>query len=153
MSNFVIQRIQRQINVNTPAPVVVAESVYELSPPVPADELYLLFVKEFTQEIPKVMEANKEIGFGNIYDFVAWYVENKKHFSAAQQVPLDTLIQTRDMVFQGCNCKQQQRDYAANEYFKTFWSNNVSTDIMPTLLKATNASVVKIGNFLVYPVV
>lgn len=151
MSNPVIDRIQNQITQKAPQPLLIAAEQITISPPVAESVLYELFLKEFLEESLPVQVTPQEAGFGNIFDFVAWYVEHQDQFSPEQRVALNTLVQTRDMVFQGCNCKQPQREYAAREYFKTFWTNNANTDMMPTLLKALGVQRVTFEKFLAYP--
>lgn len=91
------------------------------------------------------------VHFSCIEEFVSWYEINKSFFSEAQQKPLNTLIEARDMTIGGCNCNRQHRKNMANQYFVNFWTNNKETDLLLTLIKALNTKKVIFGDFLTYP--
>ena len=152
--NLVLERIRRQINVPTqesPRPQTVM--MVQDDPPVSLIEL-----KELLSHIifdwpipPKPMsDPVEEVSFPSIFDFVGWYEQNKTKFSGPQQEALDTLVGARRMIEDGCACKRHGREYAANEYYRTFWTNNLKTDMMSTLLSALGAKKVLISDFIVY---
>ena len=91
------------------------------------------------------------MAFANIFEFVNWYEINKDKFSEAQQKPLSNLIAARNMATGGCPCDIETRKLIATDWFKKFWINNKNTDLVPTLLKATNAKKVVFGEFLTIP--
>ena len=151
MSNYVLDRIQQQIRHEVPVAAPRIENTIVISPPISDSVLHDLLMKEFAMFVPVVEETKKEIAFSSIYDFVPWYETNKQLFSENQQTALNTLVNARDGIFSGCNCKRQNREYAALEYFKNFWINNSTTDMMPALLTSLGASKVKIADFVNYP--
>jgi hypothetical protein len=151
MSNYVLDRIQKQFHREVAVAAPRIENTIVVSPPMSDTSLYELLMKEFAVFVPVIEPVTKEIFFTSIYDFVPWYETNKELFPEAQQNALNTLVQARDGIFSGCNCKRQNREYAALEYFKNFWVNNRTTDMMPTLLTALGATRVRISDFVTYP--
>lgn len=151
MTNYVLDRMQKQIRHESVPMTPRIENTITMSPPITDIVLHDLLMKEFAMFLPIVEESKKEIAFSSIYDFVPWYETNKQLFSENQQTALNTLVNARDGIFSGCNCKRQNREYAALEYFKNFWINNATTDMMPALLTALGASKVKIADFVNYP--
>lgn len=91
------------------------------------------------------------VHFASLYEFVHWYENNKILFSDVQQKPLDTLIEARNITMAGCNCDKNKRKLLAEDYFKTFWLKNKTTDLLPTLQKNLNTKKLLIGNFISYP--
>lgn len=151
MHNATLERIRSQIHGQSMDKPSI-QPVIEISPPVSL-EILRIRLQEIFVEPPKVEVpiAPLDKHFNNIYDFVAWYVENQVRFTEGQRNALNTLVQTRVGIDQGCNCKKNTREAIANEYFQTFWRNNKETDMMPTLLKALNVQKVSFGKFLTYP--
>jgi len=130
------------------------EEIYMLGKPLSIDILRELLIKELKDIIePQIIVDTivEELNFASLYDFVDWYEGHQDGFSSPQRTALDTLIQTRNMINAGCNCKRPQREHIAAEYYQTFWENNAKTDIIPTLLKAAKAKRIRFGNFLCVP--
>jgi hypothetical protein len=129
MSNLVLERIKQQIN---PAPtpstsIEVSTPVVDKLPPTPisSEELRKIFMPD-APPMPVALEDKK---FDGIEEFVAWYLPLRDKFTEQQNIALITLVQMRDFINSGCNCKRQQRLNQANEYYKTFWSQNQTTDL------------------------
>lgn len=126
------------------------------NPAIPEDKLREILIDACIDEAEA--EAERPVGlleplrhFPHLWSFVEWYEPNREKFSEAQRTPLDTLIQTRDMVNSGCGCKRASREAAANDYFKSFWLNNQSNDLIPSVLKHVGSERVQFANFLTYP--
>jgi hypothetical protein len=152
MSDIVLDRIQGQIQAATPQPAVISQPAAPTSPAVSPEALREALTKALIPEAAQpTPEPTESFSFENIYEFADWYVVNEDKFSPAQQIPLKTLVATRDMVNVGCACKRGTREAVANEYFVNFWRNNVSTDLMPTLLAALNTKRVLFARFMAYP--
>ena len=86
-----------------------------------------------TEQPKEAAPSNVKI-FDGIEDFCFWYYILKDRFTEQQNVALTTLIQARDVINMGCSCKRQARRAQSNQYFKEFWLNNQSTD-MVTVIK------------------
>jgi hypothetical protein len=130
MGNLALDRIKQQIN----SPPVASTHV-EASPqvvekprpnPISSEELRKIFMPE---EQAPVVAPSEDKKFDGIEEFVAWYLPVRDKFSDPQNVALSTLVQTRDFINSGCGCKRQQRLNQANEYYKSFWSQNTATDL------------------------
>ena len=101
---------------------------------------------------PDTSEPKIEIvHFANIFEFVHWYENNKTSFSEKQTKPLDTLIEAKNITLGGCNCDREKRVFIAGDYFRKFWSQNKSTDLLPTLTNILKTKKVVFGDFLSYP--
>ena len=154
MNNIVVERIRVQFEkVATSDTQQISTETVSLSPPISPEKLKeLLFnlIKEPPQ--PQVIQIeNDEVKFENIYEFVAWYLTNKDKFSEQQQKALETLVSARRSIEEGCGCRRAGRQSGAFAYFRIFWENNLNNDLLPTLLKVTNAKKINIGNFVLYP--
>lgn len=131
----------------------------ENNSPIVTPELLKEKILEKLNPNPKIiMEQNLNesfkidlIHFSTLEEFVSWYEKNKTSFEEKQQKPLDTLVDARNMTIGGCNCNLQQRKNFANSYFRDFWINNKSTDLISTLQKIVNAKKIIFGDFLSYP--
>jgi len=91
------------------------------------------------------------VHFTNLFEFSLWYEGNKDKFSESQTKALDTLIEAKNMTMGGCNCDREKRKFIAEDYFRKFWMNNQTTDLLPTLLSVLKTKKVLFGNFLNYP--
>lgn len=113
-----------------PQPEVEGERIVcGLSP----EELKRLFMSEVESAATPTVQTNERV-FDGIEDFVGWYLNVKEKFSPGQVVALSSLIQYRDVINIGCGCKRQQRKAHANEYYRTFWTNNLVTDLPQMVL-------------------
>ena len=150
MNDIVLNRILSQTRQKS-EPVVfnkpAIETVNNISF-ISLEELRDILKKELIIEI--VNNTNKEIHFQSIYDFVEWYEKNKNHFSPQQAVALDTLSVARRAIESGCNCKRNQRDIRAAQYFEQFWLNNQGSDLLSTIAKINNANKVSINTYCSY---
>jgi len=147
MVNIVLDRIKRQAYKPHHVHEVPTVAIPVLSNPVPEDILYALFLKELTVEVPiVVVEQQRHIDFPNVFVFVEWYLEHQQEFPVAQQQALNTLVQTRDMVLKGCNCKRQIHEHHANNYYLDFWNKNRPTDMIPTVMQIAKVSSITFGN-------
>ena len=155
MNNIVLNRFfeqRRDIPPNALAPKA-EPIVIPPDPAVSASELREFLNQTVVPNTVVVPETqNDEARFPNIYNFVDWYSQNQSKFSAEQQTALNTLIQMRQLIENGCACKRAGREYAADDYYKTFWLNNVKTDMMSALLAALNVKKVFLSDCVVYPV-
>ena len=79
------------------------------------------------------------------------YFINKNEFSENQQKPIDSLIDARNITLGGCNCDREKRKFIAEDYFRKFWIQNKSTDLLPTLQKILNSKKIIFGDFLSFP--
>ena len=155
--NLVLNRIigqKRDVPPNVPAPT--QEPIPERQdPPLSVEELKKFLLDTMPETPPPSpivsLAVQEDIRFPNIYTFVDWYVPNKEKFSPEQQTALDTLVGMRGLIEQGCACKRAGREYAANDYYQTFWLNNLKTDMMPTLLAALNVKKVFLSEAIEYP--
>lgn len=156
MSNLVTNRMRGQIVRPVKENFILNNPVSfqpVSSPAIAPESLKLLLLESLkiaSEPAPVVGDTCKL--FNHVWDFVEWYEPNRADFSEDQKKALDTLIQVRDMVNTGCGCKRAHRESAANDYFKTFWLNNQTTDLLPTVLKISNSTKLQIGNFLTFPV-
>ena len=91
------------------------------------------------------------IHFSNLLEFVHWYEQNLSVFTPTQQQPLNSLIEARKITLGGCNCDILKRKAIAEDYFRKFWLNNKTTDLLPTLQKSLNTKKLIFGDFLTYP--
>lgn len=154
VNNTVIDRIRAQQSKNA----VFNQIVKEASPkpninPIPPEELKILLYNLF--QVESSSQENKlksEIySFPDLFHWVEWYLTNKDKFNINQQRPLDTLVQAKDLINVGCACKRNQRFDAANNYFKTFWTNNLKNDLLPTILSILKVKSMQISDFLIFP--
>lgn len=160
MNNFVLDRIKRQ---STPSqikePVAEAEVVQQKVYPaaLSGEDLRKIFMCE-PAPIPETPIEKIDKRFFGIEEFVEWYLPVKTKFTEAQNVPLTSLVQVRDMIFVGCACKSTHRRGQANEYFRAFWTENFNrgTDLPAKVLEVGNFSSVtfaapQVGDFLKVP--
>ena len=126
-----------------------------LSTPISLDELRDILMHELSSPVnpeqPAPCTVPEAIHFENIYDFSSWYSSNQHGFSSLQQVALDTILQTRQLIEVGCACKRASRENMAHQYFNTFWTQNRKTDLLATIAKVTKAKKVSIGAICAYP--
>jgi hypothetical protein len=152
MHNFLLERLKKQMEKAKVKAIQPVIEIVTISPPVSLILLRQLLNEAIKEELIVKPTIPQELSFANVFEFVEWYEKNQENFSPEQRVALNTLVQTRDMIGVGCNCRRPQREQAAWEYFKIFWENNIKTDIIPTIMKISGASVVKFGNFLIFPI-
>lgn len=154
MHDIIFDRIRNQVQ-GIPAmqPMRIEHPPLIENPPVSREELHALFLELFKEPEPPaiIIESVPLVHFPHLWSFVEWYEPNREKFTEAQRVPLDTLIQTRDMVNTGCGCRRASRETAANAYFKDFWLNNQTTDLMPAVLKNVGSEKIQFAHFLTYP--
>jgi hypothetical protein len=150
MSSFIINRIKSQIPPDAkPVVNIMSEPAPVLSKPISSEILGELLATQVIE--PQPTQVNEVIQFTNIYDFITWYSERKDKFSAPQNQALETLVQARDMIGQGCACKTHARENAAFDYFRGFWMGNLNNDMLTTVLNVAGAKKIILGNFLSYP--
>lgn len=150
MGNIVTDRIKEQLK-PAPEPVVNLILNTEPAPSKPIEPNNLADLLESQVIEPEPEQVNEIIQFLNIYDFVTWYLQHKDAFSEPQVQALETLVQSRDMIHQGCACKTHSREQAAQDYFRGFWMGNLNNDMIPTVLKIAGSKRAVFGNFLSYP--
>ena len=170
MSNLVFQRFQNN-NITranmTPVPFIPNNDeprVLKDNSPIVTPEVLRDKLEEKLNPKPLIVETAPAeptsvpnpiklelVQFATLYEFVHWYENNKSLFSEAQQKPLDTLIEARNITTSGCNCDKNKRKLVAEEYFKNFWVKNKTTDLLPTLQKNLNTKKILIGNFISFP--
>jgi hypothetical protein len=169
MSNLAFDRFlkQKQQNINyfkeeTRNDENIAIEIIDNSPIIEKEVLKSKILEKLNPKPIIVMnqEQNNEqsiipqielIHFTNLFEFVHWYENNKDKFSENQIKPLDTLIEAKNMTMGGCNCDREKRKFVAEDYFRKFWMNNQTTDLLPTLLSALKTKKILFGNFLSYP--
>jgi hypothetical protein len=113
-----------------------------------------LLLTELEGCVPIVVSATPQeayIHFENIYDFAQWYGSVQGEFSPMQRTALDTVLQVRTLIEQGCACKRASREAHAHQYFNTFWLNNKKTDLLATIARITGARRVTIGTLCAFP--
>ena len=154
MSSITLDRIKSQIQNNKIENKVINIPKIEqvLSPLLSAEKLNE-FLKGVVSKIKKetIIAAPVVIDhlkFDNLLDFVDWYEKVKDKFPEKQQTALNTLLEARNNILVGCNCKRQQRQNAAFQYFRIFWDNNKKTDIPDSVLKISGAKSLNIANIV-----
>jgi hypothetical protein len=136
MSNLVLDRINRQLSASTKKTeqqkekVVVEEK--KLPPPIPPSELKKIFMAELGNPIET---PEKTMNFDGIQTFVNWYLPVQDKFTEQQTVALTTLVQARDMIFVGCNCKMKHRLEVAQAYYRNFWTENANNDLPSKIME------------------
>ena len=154
MSTIALDRIKSQIQNNKIENKVINIPKLEqfLSPLLSTEKLteflkgiVAKITKEKIIQVPMVIDHLK---FDNLLDFVDWYEKVKDKFPEKQQVALNTLVEARNNIVPGCNCKRQQRQNAAFQYFRIFWDNNKKTDIPDSVLKISGAKSLNIANIV-----
>jgi hypothetical protein len=164
MFNVLRNRLQSGVkqDVITPIPQFTRNderdgSAVEPSPPVSAEELRSELKKSLMPE-PAIVQKDLPSGqsielvhFANLIEFVFWYENNSSLFSEKQRVPLNTLIEAKNITLGGCNCDVDKRRFIAEDYFKKFWIQNKHTDLLPTLQNIFKAKKIMFGDFLVFP--
>lgn len=129
MANLVLERINAQIK----KPEIIQETREPL-PEIPKptliepEDLRKMLMDEITEKTPEPT-PEKTMNFDGLEAFVSWYFNVKDGFSQGQQIALSTLVQARNLIYQGCKCKEKDRRVQANAYFKSFWENNRTTDL------------------------
>ena len=163
MNNIILSRIERQRNrssLNEQSNSKVIEEKVEKKIEVKCEncaaislaELKNLLMEEIdsanSEKKIEVVEDNqpKDRVFGGIIDFVDWFTPNKEKFTEKQLIPLNTLVQARQMIEIGCGCKRAQRLNQSDEYFKVFWMNNKNTDLPETVMRIGNFKTLKFSN-------
>lgn len=164
MSNLVFNRMAKEINrskiINSSKPVEIIEN--ELLPPVQQsdpiqpEELNRLLSYKIDPKPQILMNETQALNiemvhFANLFEFAAWYGENKGSFNPKQQEALDTILEAKAMTIGGCNCDVDKRAMIAEDYFKNFWIRNKNTDLLPSLLRALNSKKVIFGDYLSFP--
>lgn len=158
MSNIVLDRIKRQTENNFQLNKIeqVVNNVFNQQNQIPlsTNELQstlenLFLVEEKREE--NITPKSEDLFFPDLFHFCEWYLNNQKGFTEIQKKALGTLVEARDLINVGCACKRQQRLDAATNYFKIFWENNLKNDLIPTILKISQAKKVVFGNFLQFP--
>jgi hypothetical protein len=91
-----------------------------------------------------VVEIKEEIVFDGIVSFVSWYLNVVTEFSEGQNKALSTLVDTRNMIENGCGCKRHHRQGVADGYFRTFWAENGATDMPKRITEVAAVKTVKI---------
>jgi len=169
MNNVLSQRFRTEGNGIpniTPIPfkpvIEQPQKVEDNSPIIPPEVLRQKLLDKLNPQ-PQVIEAEfaptsipnpirlELVHFASLYEFAHWYENNISLFSEAQQKPLNTLIEARNLTTTGCNCDKNKRKIAAEDYFRNFWLKNKSTDLLPTLQKNLNTRKLIIGNFISFP--
>jgi hypothetical protein len=162
MSNFTLDRIQKQtaqsFSMIAPKQEIISSITLPVQKTVPISEEQLKADLEklfCVEELPvlKMEEPKKphEYIFPDLFHFVEWYLVNQHQFTENQQRPLKTLVEARDLINVGCACKRQQRFNAATNYFQIFWNNNLTNDLLPTVLRVAGTKSIVFGNFLMFP--
>lgn len=165
MSNFVVDRILSQKNqIIKPQEKIahsdeeeVLEELVDNSPIVSPEELRIKLEEKLNPKPKIIMNQDTTdfkielVHFSSLLEFVAWYEGNKGAFSEKQIAPLDTLIEARNITIGGCNCDREKRRFIAEDYFRKFWSQNKTTDLLPTLQKALKTKKIIFGDFLAFP--
>lgn len=145
MNTFVLDRINIQ-NQKAKVTIVPASPPPQiLSEPIAPEDFKSLLLNEFNKTVEVIEALPDEKRFDTIYDFAAWYPENVKSFNEEQNKALMTLMDTRQMIENGCGCKRKGRERAAFDYYKEFWDKNKTNDLLPALLKASGAKKISIG--------
>ena len=154
MHNVVLNRIREQIRSSAPSmilpPTKREAKVVVLSSPISPDELraLLMSVIEKVGIIPapvQQMQSLDELHINNVHAFSDWYEPVREKFTPLQQVALDTIVQSRQMVNNGCACKRELRDNAAHAYFQNFWTNNWKTDLVQAIFNVAGAKRIFLG--------
>lgn len=154
MHNITEERLKSQIAAKSVTP---AETAYKaivettLSSPISLEELRAALMSELSIPPEKECGAIESIHFENIYDFTLWYDAHRSGFNQTQQIALDTLSLTRNMIDSGCHCRRNSRETMAHDYFAQFWTKNRGTDLLETISKITGAKKVTINVYCVYP--
>jgi hypothetical protein len=150
MNDFVLNRIKSQLQAskkieNTSAPERTHVEEPEKVAPLDPQEFKTLLMEELgetrTPETPPV-PPNGERVFNGIEDFVTWYEPLQEKFSEGQRVALKTLIDSKAAINIGCGCKRGKRKRQAEDYFSTFWNNNLTTDLPVKVLEVGNYSAI-----------
>ena len=161
MSNLVFQRfkggmVQNVVKpLDTSLPNDEAAAPPPLAPAVSPEKLRERLVEALMPQ-PKISLDIEKFGielvhFANLFEFVHWYENNSTAFDERQRTPLNTLIEARNITLGGCNCDTEKRKFIAEDYFKKFWTQNKSTDLLPTLQKTLQTKKVLFGDFLSFP--
>ena len=154
MSTIALDRIKSQIQNNKiENKVINIPKLEQFLSPLLSTEKLTEFLKQTVSkinsskiiELPKIIEHLK---FENILDFVEWYEKVKDKFPEKQQTALNTLLEARNNILVGCNCKRQQRQNSAFQYFRIFWDNNKKTDIPQSILTISGAKSLNIANIV-----
>ena len=167
MSDIVFDRFRAQMRQQAIQPVdtsirndEVNQPAIPLSPVVSPDVLKRELLNKLNLDLPTVVKEEiiiKEepvielVHFSSIFEFVHWYENNKDFFSNRQREPLNSLIEAKNITFGGCNCYRNTRIFIAEDYFRKFWTQNKSTDLLPTLQKALKTKKILFGDFLAFP--
>lgn len=155
MHNFALDRIKGQMfSLEKPkfTTAVKVNNIKELiSEPISIKRLREIFMEELKEGTISQIKEEVFYKFSNIFEFVDWYTVHQQEFSEEQKLALNTLVQTRDYIFTGCNCKRNEREGAANNYYRDFWANNSKTDLVASILKVTGATKVLFEGIFSFP--
>lgn len=148
--SIVLDRIRQQQNQNSVRKDIVFTKY--IQPSISIDELQKELEKLFNIPEPIVTTQPKTLqDFPDLFHFIEWYLGKENLFTERQNNALKTLIEARDTINIGCACKRRERLNSAINYFKIFWTNNIKTDLISTVLKICQTERVKFGDFLQYP--
>ena len=168
MNNLVADRIRNSQNQNviqsaTPmiSQEIAPEPVKEVSPAINPDVLRAKLEEKLNPQ-PQIITEERAteslippqimlVHFANLFEFAQWYENNQQSFLEPQRKALDTLLEARKITMSGCNCDREKRKIIAQDYFRKFWVNNKSTDLLPTLQKVLATKKIIFGDFLSYP--
>lgn len=158
-SRFINQKNQNVIRTQNP-PIIQPVKPEEVSPIISPETLRKNMEEKLNPaptiiapvtSSPNTPPRLELVHFASLYEFVFWYENHVSDFSAAQQKPLNSLIEAKDITLGGCNCDVEKRKIIANSYFQKFWVQNRHTDLLPTLQKILNTKKLIFGDFLSYP--
>lgn len=132
-NSFVLNRIQSQVKKieHTPRiePSIIVQKKKEISEPLKETQIKNLLMSELEIKSEIKEEIITEKTF-NLISFVDWYVSVRTNFTEPMQKSIDTIVQARTLIDKGCGCQKGNRTNRADDYFKSFWENNVKTDMI-----------------------
>ena len=140
MNDFVLKRINNQINRFKKEDAVFTNAVRveeKKTLTIPLDENILRRLLmdnieddetklQVSQDVPVELEI---FTFEGIEHFCSWYEPLAASFTEAQRIAITTLVDTKNMINNGCGCKRKQRFGQAEGYYTTFWTENRETDL------------------------
>lgn len=153
MNSIVLDRIHSQKKPVMYNPVSVLSfpvNMIQLSEPISLSDLRTILLEIFVDANIQ-NEPRRTLEFAHICPFIDWYFPKQSEFSPEQNQALATLIEARDFIFAGCDCKRDVRERSSMEYFRRFWAENLKTDLPIKVLQVGKAHKLVIAGVGEYP--